>query len=173
MLNTGWGPLKLDQRFRLGLPPEARAGYVSVGQQIEFYIGVLPGIAHPSIWMLSKPQYESLCKRFDRLGDTEDGRLIKSATLGNFTTAVADSQGRVYLPPRLVDQAGIKDQVMLIGLADRLEVWSNEALETLLKTKREQIRRGLEALFEHEVAVNRSNAFGPPSGGSGEGSPAG
>jgi MraZ protein len=169
MLNTGWGPLKLDQRFRLGLPPEARAGYTTVGQQIEFYIGVLPGVAHPSIWMLSASQYVALCKRLDRLGDTEDGRLIKSATLANFTTAVADSQGRVYLPPRLVEQAGIKDQVMLVGLGDRLEVWSSESLDALLKTKKEQIRRGLEALFENEVAVTRSNALGPVSSGSGEG----
>jgi division/cell wall cluster transcriptional repressor MraZ len=173
MLNTGWGPLKLDQRFRLGLPTEARAGYTTVGQQIEFYIGVIPGVAHPSIWMLSKAQYDALCRRFDRLGDTEDGRLIKSAAIGNFTTAVADSQGRVYLPPRLVEQAGIKDQVMLVGLGDRLEVWASEALESLLKTKKEQIRRGLEALFEKEVAVTRSNALGPAGSGSGEGSPGG
>jgi division/cell wall cluster transcriptional repressor MraZ len=171
MLNTGWGPLKLDQRFRLGLPPEAREGYASVGQQIEFYLGVVP-VAHPSIWMLSKPQFQSLCKRFDRLGDTEEGRLIKSATVGNFTTAVADSQGRVYLPQRLVDQAGIKEQVMLVGLGDRLEVWASEALEGLLKTKKEQIRRGLEALFEKEMAVG-SNANGPLSGESREGSPTG
>jgi len=169
MLNTGWGPLKLDQRFRLGLPPEARAGYPTVGQQIEFYIGVLPGVAHPAIWMLSPDQYDALCRRLDRLGDTEDGRLIKSATLASFTTAVADSQGRVYLPARLVEMAGIKDQVMLVGLGDRLEVWSSEALDALLKTKKEQIRRGLEALFETEVAISRTNALGSVPSGSREG----
>jgi MraZ protein len=170
MLNTGWGPLKLDQRCRLGLPPEARSGYTTVGQQIEFYVGVLPAIAHPCVWMLSKGQYDALVKRLDRVGDTEEGRLIKSATLGNFTTAIADNQGRVILPQRLLDQAGIKEQVMLVGLGDRLEVWSSDALEALLKSKKEQIRRGLEALFEKELAIKESNALGPASGGSGEGS---
>jgi MraZ protein len=169
MLNTGWGPLKLDQRFRLGLPPEARTGHPSVGQQIEFYIGVLPGVTHPSIWMLSKDQYDGLCARLGALGDTEDGRLIKSSTVGNFTTVVADSQGRVYLPAKLVEQAGIKDQVMLVGLVDRLEVWSSDALQDLLTTKKEQIRRGLEALFAEEQAIKRSNALGSAQGGPGEG----
>jgi MraZ protein len=170
MLNTGWGPLKLDQRSRLGLPPEARQGYTTVGQQIEFYVGVLPAVSHPCIWMLSKPQYEVLMKRFDRLGDTEEGRLIKTATLGNFTTAVADNQGRVSLPQRLVDQAGIKEQVMLVGLGDRLEVWAHEALDKLVSSKKEQIKRGLEALFARELAMQEANALGPASGGSGEGS---
>ena len=52
---------------------------------------------------------------------------------------------------------------MLVGLEDRLEVWSNDALDGLLKTKKEQIRRGLEALFDEEAAVKKSNAIGPAS----------
>jgi DNA-binding transcriptional regulator/RsmH inhibitor MraZ len=172
MHNIGWGPLKLDQRFRLGLPPEAREGYQTVNGQIEVYLGV-PGVAHPSIWMLSRPLYAKFCERFERLGDTEEGRLVKAATLGGFTTAAGDSQGRVYLPPRLVEQAGIKDQVTLVGLGDRLEIWASEALESLLKSKKEQIRRGLEAMFAKEAAIKESNALGPAQGGAREGSPSG
>lgn len=174
MLNTGWGPLKLDARYRLGLPPEARQGYPTVGQQIEFFVGVLPAVAHPCIWVMSGPQYDALARRLARLGDTEEGRLIKSATAGSFTTVVADSQGRVSLPPKFVEAAGIKETVMLVGLADRLEVWASEALDRLLTSRKEQIRRGLEALFEKEVAGQESNALGSASRGSGEGSsPAG
>lgn len=173
MLNTGWGPLKLDQRFRLGLPSEARSGLNTVAGQTELYVGVVPGVPDSCIWMLSPKQYADLHTRFNGLGDTEEGRLIKSVTVGNFTSVVVDSQGRVYLPQRLVDQAGIKEQVMLVGLTDRLEVWATETLESLLKTKKEQIRRGLEALFAKELAEQRPNAFGPGNGGSGEGSPSG
>jgi DNA-binding transcriptional regulator/RsmH inhibitor MraZ len=81
-----------------------------------------------------------------------------------------DDQGRISLPEELVEQAGIKEQIMLVGLGDRLEVWSNEALAGLLKSKKEQIRRGLEALFDLEAAIKKSNALGPASGRSGEGS---
>jgi MraZ protein len=170
MLNTGWGPLKLDQRFRLGLPPVARSGLPNVA---ELYVGVVPGVTESCLWMLTEPQYAGLHARFAALGDTEEGRLIKSVTVGNFTSVEMDNQGRVYLPPRLVEQVGIKEQVMLVGLTDRLEIWSNEALEMLLKNRKEQIRRGLEALFAQEAAAKRSNAFGPAEMGSGEGSPSG
>lgn len=174
MLSTGWGPLKLDQRFRLGLPPEARAGFPTVGQQVEFYVGVIPGAANPAIWLMSQPQYQGFRARLEPVGDTEEGRLIKSVVIGNFTTAVADSQGRVYLPPRLVEQAGIKEHVMLVGLGDRLEVWASEALDALIKSKKDQIRKGIEALFQKEVAAKGSNAMEPALGGGlREGSPSG
>jgi MraZ protein len=170
MLNTAWGPLKLDQRLRLGLPPRARSEYKPSGDQVEVYLGVLPAVAHPSIWILSGPQIEQLQVRLDRVGDTEEGRLVKAATIGSFRTVAMDEQGRISLPEELVEQAGIKEQVMLVGLGDRLEVWSNEALSGLLKTKKEQIRRGLEALFDLEAAVKKSNALGPVPSRSGEGS---
>ena len=80
------------------------------------------------------------------------------------------NQGRVTLPQRALDQAGIKEQVMLVGLADRLEVWSSDALDDLTKAKKDQIRRGLEALFERELAAPGTNALGSATGGSGEGS---
>jgi division/cell wall cluster transcriptional repressor MraZ len=171
MLITGRGPLKLDQRFRLALPSEARDGVAKVGDRSEFYVGVVPALAHPSIWVMSKDQHERFCKKLDLLGDTEDGRLVKSATVSNFSTHVTDEQGRLSLPAELVEQAGINQYVMLVGLGDRLEVWASEALESLLKTKKEQIRRGLEALFAEELAVNRSNAFGLAPSKPGEGKP--
>lgn len=170
MLNTAWGPLKLDQRLRLGLPPRARSEYKPQGDLTEVYLGVLPGVAHPSIWILSGPQIDALQVRLDRVGDTEEGRLVKAATIGSFRTVAMDDQGRISLPEELVEQAGIKEQVMLVGLGDRLEVWSNEALAGLLKSKKEQIKRGLEALFDLEAAIKKSNALGPAPGRSGEGS---
>jgi MraZ protein len=170
MLNTGWGPLKLDQRSRLGLPPRAREGFETVGDQAELYLGVLPGAAHPSIWVMSKDQLLAFRKRLGALGDTEAGRLVKTATIGSFTTAMMDPQGRVTIPDELLEQAGIKDHVMLVGLEDRLEVWSKDALDGLLKSRKEQIRQGLETLFDLEAAVIKSNALGLVLSKPGEGS---
>ena len=38
-----------------------------------------------------------------------------------------DRQGRVLIPQNLRDYAGIEKEVMIIGVSDRVEVWSEEA----------------------------------------------
>lgn len=40
-----------------------------------------------------------------------------------------DSQGRVVIPQKLRDQAHIKDEVLLIGCGDRMEIWATQEWE--------------------------------------------
>ncbi len=39
----------------------------------------------------------------------------------------ADKQGRILIPQNLRDHAGIEKEVMIIGVSDRVEVWSEQA----------------------------------------------
>jgi len=40
-----------------------------------------------------------------------------------------DAQGRVVVPQKLRDLAGLKDKVLLIGALDRLEIWAKSEYE--------------------------------------------
>lgn len=171
MFNTGKGPLKLDNRSRLQLPSGARDEAFKVEEKAEFYVGILPGVANPSIWMMTRTQYQAFCARLRNLGDTEEGRLARSAAVSSFTALLTDEQGRMSLPEKVVEEAGINEYVWLVGLGDRLEVWASEALENLRKTKKGQIGKSLEGLFAQELTVTRQNAFGAAGSGPGEGKP--
>ena len=44
-----------------------------------------------------------------------------------------DKQGRVMLPPRLLEHAGLGREVVVAGIRDRLEIWDRAAWRTQLK----------------------------------------
>jgi MraZ protein len=44
-----------------------------------------------------------------------------------------DKQGRVRLPPALVEHGGLGREVVVVGMRDRLEIWDRAAWRTQLK----------------------------------------
>ncbi len=47
--------------------------------------------------------------------------------MSNASRTDLDAHGRVSIPQSLLDLAGIKDEVLIIGALDRLELWDPEA----------------------------------------------
>jgi MraZ protein len=47
----------------------------------------------------------------------------------NALEAVPDRQGRILVPQRLLDSAGIQGSALLVGVIDRVEIWSPERFE--------------------------------------------
>ena len=48
-----------------------------------------------------------------------------------------DRQGRILLPPNLREFAGLKKEVVLLGLANRIEIWSKARWDAFLSESRE------------------------------------
>jgi len=44
---------------------------------------------------------------------------------------LCDKQGRILIPIYLKDYADIKQDVVIIGVSDRIEIWAKEAYENL------------------------------------------
>jgi MraZ protein len=47
--------------------------------------------------------------------------------------AQPDKQGRVMLPPALIEHGGLGREVVVVGMRDRLEIWDRAAWRTQLK----------------------------------------
>ena len=53
-----------------------------------------------------------------------------STDRGGAKSAVeVDAQGRVTIPQRLRESAGIRKEVVVLGVRDRMEIWDREAFE--------------------------------------------
>jgi MraZ protein len=50
-----------------------------------------------------------------------------------------DGQGRITLPKRLMDFAGITDKATIVGTLDHIEVWSSEALDDYSANDSEEV----------------------------------
>lgn len=58
-----------------------------------------------------------------------------------------DRQGRILIPKYLKDFAGIKRDVMLIGVSNRIEIWSKEAWQEYYNTSKESFEDIAEKLM--------------------------
>ena len=55
------------------------------------------------------------------------GLALERYFLGAAVECAPDTQGRVPIPRMLLDHAGIKDEICIVGVTDRLEIWSRQA----------------------------------------------
>ena len=58
-----------------------------------------------------------------------DGRAYSRMFFGKAESAELDSQGRLLIPQRLRAEAGIRKDVVVLGVFDRMEIWDRTAHE--------------------------------------------
>jgi MraZ protein len=106
----------LDDKNRLTLPAKLRTEFedgVVVARGLD---GCL--LAYP------RGEWEVLAERIkslDPLG--EDGRTMKRLFFASAAQGELDKQGRLVLPPRLIERAGLGREVTVAGVYDHLEIW--------------------------------------------------
>ena len=59
-----------------------------------------------------------------------------------------DLQGRITVPQYLKDFAQIEREIIIIGVADRIEVWNRECWNKFYQTNRKKFEETAEDLFE-------------------------
>lgn len=75
---------------------------------------------------------------------TQDGRLIMRRFIAPAQEVEPDKTGRFLLPQALRDGAGLKKDVVVLGMATYIEVWSREAFDTYME--------GVEARYGEALA---------------------
>ena len=60
---------------------------------------------------------------------------------------IADKQGRVLIPSYLKSYAGIKEEVMVIGVSDRIEIWAKEKWQEFFENNKGQFEDLAEKLI--------------------------
>ena len=97
--------------------------------------------------LVSSASWSELLKRITggTLFVTQSVRDTDRFILGSAYELTTDGQGRTVLPKSLVEFAKLHDEVIFIGLGDRVEVWDKEEWE-----KREQyVAENAAALLEN------------------------
>ncbi len=60
------------------------------------------------------------------------GRAFARALLLNADKVTVDAQGRITLPPALMERAGLGKDAVLLGQVDRIEIWNPERLKAVV-----------------------------------------
>ena len=113
----------LDDKNRIRLPAKHRE---VLGNN---YI-LMPGLSG-CIFVYPADQEQKLLQSIQDLDSFDPERAEWIRSIAEFSaTAEADSQGRFMLPQDLLEIAGIKKNVRIVGAISKVEIWSEEAYVT-------------------------------------------
>lgn len=118
MLLTGTHSRTLDEKKRLAMPKRIRE---LLGEPESLFVTLGPD---QSLWLYTKADFERTASKFDELPATDaEVRSYGRLFFGRTEQVDMDRNGRILIPERLLQMAGLEHNVVLIGVRDHLELW--------------------------------------------------
>lgn len=117
----------MDDKRRLQIPAKWRPAEESEDFEFLLVIWQLEGQEKPCLLALPPVVLESLVKKINDLpfGDLRAETLRRLLTQDSESVTI-DSAGRICLPQRFADAAGIMRKATLVGMVDRFQIWNPE-----------------------------------------------
>ena len=109
----------LDDKGRITIPSKFRKNFKDG-------IVVTKGFEN-CLFVFTKTEWQDFANQIKQLKTLKkDARLLSRFIFGGATEDQLDGQGRIMLPPNLREWATLAKEVVIIGVGNRLEVWSKE-----------------------------------------------
>jgi MraZ protein len=84
------------------------------------------------LWIYRTQDWEGKLSALRQQLDDQQSRLLMHYLVAQSMASSVDSEGRLAIPPPLMEYAHIKGEVVVVGLYDRLELWSPSHWEEYL-----------------------------------------
>ena len=110
----------IDSKGRIFIPAKFR-------EEIIKGVIITKGFDEKCLFMFSKEGWKRIQDRI--VENPMAKRNIQRFSRWFFSSATMESidqQGRTRIPQNLVDHAGLKKEIVLVGVSDRAEIWSRE-----------------------------------------------
>jgi MraZ protein len=103
------------------------------------------------LFVYPRNEWESIVSKLKALPFTKkDARTFMRFFLSGATECEFDRQGRVGITSPLAEYADLTKDCVVIGVNDRLEIWSKDRFENFFKENEESLSDIAENLFEME-----------------------
>lgn len=129
---------RLDKKSRVSIPAQFRA--VLAMQESQSIVAYASPI-NPCIEACGMQRIMKFHQRIDQFEPYSAERDAFSATLFGESVQIAlDTEGRALLPDSLIDFAGLKENVTIVGKGEIFELWEPKAFETYIERVRKIVR---------------------------------
>lgn len=151
-------PYTVDGKGRLNIPADFRRELPGSASFV-----LVPGLDR-CIFIFPEEEWEQIDQRLQTLSfsNTKE-RLFQRVIYGQAARRRCDDQGRVAVPAKLLEHAGITRDAVVLGVSNRLEVWNPETYQAYL----EQSLVSYEQLVEEVMMA--SDTSKPPKDAKDEG----
>jgi MraZ protein len=142
MLLTGTHPRTLDDKKRLTLPKRTRE---QVGEVTQLFVA--PG-SDQSLWIYTKDELERVSVKLDQTPATDaEARVFRRLFYAQMEEVDLDRNGRILIPDRLVQFAGLEHEVVLLGIRDHLELWNAQRYQAYFEKHSPEFDKVAEQAF--------------------------
>lgn len=117
MLLTGTYPRTLDDKKRLVMPKRVREDLAD-----ETKLFVTPGLDQ-CLWVYTEAGLQHLTGKLEQLATDAEARIFRRLFFAQMERVDLDRAGRVLIPDRLLELAGMQHDVVILGVQDHLEFW--------------------------------------------------
>jgi len=103
------------------------------------------------LFMFAEDEWRSQEQKFKAMSFTKsEYRRFNRLYFSGASAVVPDKQARVLIPSYLKDYAGIKRDVYIIGVSNRIEIWSRENWKSYYSESKDTFEEVAEKLMELE-----------------------
>jgi len=135
----------VDSKGRTVIPAKFRA---MLGERFVLTKGL-----NGCLWIFSESVWPDVQKKLTPKSFLDQRRImLERFFLGSAMECVPDRQGRVAIPAHLLEHAGIENEIWIVGLSDKIEIWSKPRWEELNAKLTDDALARLAAEVEDEQA---------------------
>lgn len=135
----------VDNKGRLIIPSRVRE---DLGDQFIVTRGL-----EKCLFIYPKNEWNNIIQKYKQLPDTKDRRYFMRIFLSGATICELDKQGRINIPIPLLEYASLEKDCIIIGVDDRLEVWSKERWDVFITENEENLSDIADNLFASNLEV--------------------
>lgn len=101
------------------------------------------------LFMFTEDEWKNQEQKFKSMPFTKhQARRFNRIYFSGAQEVVPDKQGRILLPQYLKDFAGIGRDIVIIGVANRIEIWDKISWQEFYKSARDEFEETAEGLVE-------------------------
>ena len=131
----------IDEKSRLIIPSKFRS---ELGETFIITKGL-----DKCLFIYSKTEWDKIMQKVSTLQFTKKNvRAFERAFIGGASTIEFDKQGRINITSPLVRYANIQKECVIIGVNERLEIWSLEEFNNYMKENEDSLEEITENIFE-------------------------
>ena len=121
---------KMDAKGRVMLPMELRKQLSDL--QIDKFV-LKRAVFHKNLEMYPEPVWEKLMTKLNKLNRFNKKNVIfLTRFLAGVRFVTIDATGRMQIPKGLVNDAGLKKEIVIASAIETLEIWDRETYEEFL-----------------------------------------
>lgn len=96
-------------------------------------------------------EWNEIIRKYKELPNTKDARNFMRFFLSGATSCEFDKQGRINITTPLIKFAGLEKDCIIIGVNDRLEIWSKDRWENFIDENESNLSEIADNLFSSNL----------------------